>query len=364
MRESPAEKASEAAPEVADYEKLFRDSPEMDRRSFLRGSAAMVAAGAVAPLLDTSISGPSAEAAERPKEMYERARKLIATMRNSHGTHIVNIFHEGEIVPLGELNTEGYKLVEEDQADDVLASLGFKDAITFAQVFNAKFSHRTTADQDRLLKDAEFVATMREGGQDIRKGNQQFINTRLALMIWVSADKLSGDYSKTFTLGGKTFNTLEVLKVLPTLKGESLARLLLDHETGAHLEAMMELTKQKIRVPDIARPTVPAFASFIRAVQAVKIGDTDVMDQMSTLYFSTGTYGNPGERFLYDQFTASPIGKQYFAVLKRIKSVNLERNNFQGTDVTKDQFSIALENLSEDSEDYQTINQFLGYDGN
>ena len=364
--EHSLEKDAQIAPEVAAYEKFLRDSdsPGISRRGLLGGGAAAVFAVGAAPLADLAISASPAEAAEGPKEFYERARKLIATTRNAHNVHMVNVFHKGHIVPLGELNTEGYQLVEEDQVDDVLESLGFGDTRAFAQAFNTKFSHRSTVDQDRLLGDAEFVATMREKGLDIRIKNEQFINFRLALMIWVSADTLSGDYSKTFTLGGQTFSTPEVLKVLPTLKGERLARLLLDHETAVHLEAMMKLAKLNIRIPDAARPTIPAFASFVRSVQEVQVGDSDLLQQMSTLYFSTGTYGEPGERFLYSQFIASPMGKKYYAVLERMKNTKLERNNYFGTDVTKDPFSIALETSPEDSEDYNTISRFLGYWGN
>ena len=126
----------------------------------------------------------------------------------------------------------------------------------------------------------------------------------------------------------------------------------------------MKLAKLNIRIPDAARPTIPAFASFVRSVQEVQVGDSDLLQKMSTLYFSTGTYGEPGERFLYSQFIASPMGKKYYAVLERMKNTKLERNNYFGTDVTKDPFSIALETSPEDSEDYNTISRFLGYWGN
>lgn len=374
--------ANDAAPEVAAYERepavnagdfLINHraieavtGATTSRRTFLQNAGAAFTA-AVTPVFDAAISATNspAEASEKIKETYAAARKLIATTKIHNGIHMINVYHNGAVAPLGELNTEAPELIAEHGIDDVLASLGFSDAVAFAAKFNEAFAHRSNADRERLLTDATFVAEMRAANHDIKIGNPQFINVRLALMIWLAVDKLTKDHSKTFSLGGKTFNTSEILKVLPGLKGNGLARLLLDHELAPHLGAMLELSKKKIRVPDVARLTVPGIVTFIHAAATVPTLDgRSVLDEMDSLYNTMRQYEGTGRRFIYDQFIASPMGKQYNAVMQRLNAIRLKRNNYTEPEVTTDQFSAALEKLPEDNKDFITINKFLSYNGN
>ena len=333
-----------------------------------------------AAVLDSAAPGlmSPAEAAQKPKaketveklngkEAYDAARRLISTTRMHNGVHAVNVFHEGRIVPLGELNTEGPRLVEERQVDSVLASLGFTDANAFADAFNAKFSHRTPTDQARLQKDAEYVANMRQTRKDIKIRNPEFINVRLALMIWVGNDRLIHDHSKTFDLAGQSYNTPEVQRVVPTLTKDQIPRLLLDHEAGSILQAVMELSKKRIQIPDLKRPTVTTIANFLKVVGETKTGDyDDVLQDMLGLYYSTTSHAEgTGEKFLYDQFRVAPMGKAFDGFLKFLRSIQLERNGYNDPGAaTTDAFSKALEKLDEDDENFRLINRFLPSYGN
>ncbi|TSC86453.1 MAG: hypothetical protein G01um10148_439 [Parcubacteria group bacterium Gr01-1014_8] len=382
----------EEAPEVTEYERLVEmlrhgdaqqqsetvPTAEVSRRSVLRGGAAL-AAVATAPILDLVISATTspAEAAEKKKEVYDAARKLLATTRIHNGVHMVNVFHNGAIVPLGELNTqaplrEQQDEIEDDRIDQVFEELGFSDAVAFAERYNADFPHRAANDKTRLVEDANFVARMRAANVDIPIRNPQFINIRLAVMIWLASERLTQDHSKTFMLGGKTFNTPEALKVLPGLKGNGLARLLLDHELTPHLELMMELAKKNLRIPDLTRPSVPAVAQFIRAVAGVTAGGQipeGIFSQMTSIYhrMSPDLHGKgtgSGPSFIYGQFIASPVGKQYNAFLDLLNGTKLPRNQWGDTEVTNSDFARALEKLPADDPNFVTINKYLPWWGN
>lgn len=353
-------------------------SPKVSRRFVLGGGAALAATMAT-PIIDLAISAATspAEAAEKKKEVYDAARKLLATTRIHNGVHMVNVFHNGEIVPLGELNTqaplrEQQDQIEDDRIDQVFKELGFSDAVAFAERYNADFPHRAANDKTRLVEDANFVARMRAANDDIPIRNPQFINIRLAVMIWLASERLTQDHSKTFKLGGKTFSTPEVLRVLPGLKGNGLARLMLDHELTPHLELMMELAKKNLRIPDLTRPSIPAVAQFIRAVAGVTAGGQvpegifkpmdGIYNRMSPDLHGRGTGSGP--LFIYSQFMASSIGKPYGAFLSFLNGTKIPRNNWSDAEITNSEFARALEKLPENDPNFVTINKFLPWYGN
>ncbi|OGG75356.1 hypothetical protein A3A41_04430 [Candidatus Kaiserbacteria bacterium RIFCSPLOWO2_01_FULL_54_22] len=200
-----------------------------ERRDLLRG--ALAAAGAL------TISGVplDAEAAQKKKNVikapkrlesaesniaqrYTAAREYINRQRNPHG--IFDVYYplvdrggeyRGEI-NIGALNTQGYRLIEEHGAYELIEDLGFTSVEEFAKAYNVLFPHRTSDQIAQLDENARAVESARLARRDIRIGDRAFQQVRLALSIYVADSRLQTPIEKTVAYGPSQFTVGELKK--------------------------------------------------------------------------------------------------------------------------------------------------------
>ncbi|MEL6803168.1 MAG: hypothetical protein AAFO91_05200 [Bacteroidota bacterium] len=319
------------------------------------------------------------ETNENIEASYQKARALVQSTRFSNGAYTLDTYHNGRVLPVGLLNTRSseFGVIEDNLISWVLESLGFDSGEAFAAAYNAKFSFRDEQYQDQLLENAHNVDVAHGRGANIDRRSAlgaEFKNVRLALMIWIAHLRTETDTSDSFELGGETFKTTEVQKVLPGLTPDAIARLQLHHNAAQHLRNILDFAAiTKMNAPDVHNPDPLDLVTFLKSAEELTLIKEYGLDALHDFWLHleiSQLSSGIGEQYLNDIFANSPFGQKVYALLGLLGELRLEKQGWHEPDKSKmstaqRELSEILDRLPEGSDDPRVyLIQFTPWYGN